>query len=97
MRLRNRNRTPTCPGCGTKFSHDNTTQKCRACGLPDEVADAGADAIRKFQGQLLRDQGQSRAEIKRKLDPYKADRRKPKHGRSTRTPVARTSRKRILI
>lgn len=89
-------RTPTCPGCGTKFSHDNALQKCRTCGLPDEVANEGADAIREYQRQLLRVQGQSRAEIKRKLDPYKAPRRRAKHGRPTRTPVARTSRKRIL-
>lgn len=46
-------RIPVCPGCGAKFSHDREKARCRACGIPDEVAAIGKDAIEAWQEQTL--------------------------------------------
>lgn len=37
--------TPTCPNCKAKFSHDAQTMRCSKCGLPDQVREAGDEAI----------------------------------------------------
>lgn len=41
--------TPMCPGCLAKFQHNGMQMNCNACGLPDEVVDKGARAIRRWQ------------------------------------------------
>lgn len=83
---KNHEGTPICPGCGAKFSHDNTRMGCRVCGLPDEVVHQGQGAIREFNRQKLREQGLSRAEIKdeRKRTGARKSRTKYKHGRTTK-------------
>lgn len=42
-------KTPVCPACGAKFSHNNTTASCSKCGLPDEVASEGGKAIARWK------------------------------------------------
>ncbi len=44
-------RTPACPACGSKFSHDKTAGRCKRCGIPDEVVDMGPRAIAQWQRQ----------------------------------------------
>lgn len=41
-------RTPTCPGCGAKFSHDAATASCKVCGLADEVLTGGVKAVQRW-------------------------------------------------
>lgn len=66
------NKTPTCPGCGAKFSHDLAKNQCSKCGLPDEVADLGPKVIARWK---------RKAGIKRAIFGGSAGRRKNKHGR----------------
>ena len=47
-------KTPKCPACGAKFSHDATAMQCKACGLPDEVVHAGPQAVARWKRKPLR-------------------------------------------
>lgn len=42
-------KTPACPNCRVKFSHDKVTMQCRHCGLPDEVRSQGPRAIARWR------------------------------------------------
>jgi predicted amidophosphoribosyltransferase len=55
--LKPKSSTPSCPACEAKFQHDNGLLRCKACGLPDEVAAKGTRAVaawRKAQGLTAR-------------------------------------------
>lgn len=41
--------TPSCPGCGAKFQHDQALMACRQCGLPDEVVERGLQAVKRWR------------------------------------------------
>lgn len=43
--------TPTCPGCGAKFSHDSRALACKKCGLPDEIAGRGGRLLSRWKKQ----------------------------------------------
>ena len=70
--------TPTCPACGTKFSHSIALARCKKCGLPDEVAAQGGRAVARWkrtaivhpadpqQAQALRPHGERAAQKARK-------------------------------
>jgi predicted amidophosphoribosyltransferase len=44
-------KTPSCPGCGAKFSHDKNAERCKRCGIPDAVVDMGPQAVARWQRQ----------------------------------------------
>lgn len=72
--------TPTCPSCGAKFSHDKECLVCRKCGLPDEIKDAGAAAIRIWQkGKLPHASQQPKIDFAEKPGARQS-RRVKKHG-----------------
>jgi hypothetical protein len=59
-----RPRTPICPGCGAKFSHDPRTLTCKICLIPDEIALMGGDMIRRWKKFNLRQSGASKRQTK---------------------------------
>lgn len=46
--------TPTCPACGSKFSHDKIAMQCSKCGLPDEIRLEGPRAIARWKRKPTR-------------------------------------------
>lgn len=62
-----KDRSPTCTCCGGKFTHDNAGNRCRQCGLPDEVAAQGQAAVRAWAiGQGLVKPGASTSNRRRR-------------------------------
>lgn len=76
---------PTCPNtaCGAKFQHDRQAEKCKQCGLPDEIAEQGPQAIAHWvrRGRVRAGVQLSKREFKEKpVIGGSAGRRRKKHG-----------------
>lgn len=44
-------KTPTCPGCGAKFSWDTALLRCRVCKITSEIVAAGSKAVERYRKQ----------------------------------------------
>lgn len=69
-RVKKGSNSPRCPVCKSKFSHDNETNCCKICGLPDEIKAQGIKPVRRW--------GMERGWMKRR--PATKTRRVHKHG-----------------
>lgn len=70
-------KSPTCPACGAKFSHNSRMAWCNKCMLPDEVRDKGGRAIARWKAAQIKVANPA-------LKPHgenAAKRKKQKHGR----------------
>lgn len=76
-------KTPICPNCRAKFSHNNSRLECNTCGIPDEIARMGPQTIRRWNKDRLRQQGFSRRHAKdtAKRVGARKSRSRNKHGR----------------
>lgn len=80
-------RTPACPACGSKFAHDKNADRCKRCGIPDSVVDAGPQAVAHWQrnSRVVLEDGKL---VELTKSQYKAHRqlsrqkRRRKHGRN---------------
>lgn len=70
-------KTPTCQGCGGKFTHSAVMAMCTRCGLPDEVRNLGPRMIARWKKQQAKEKGASKRQIKQATKP----RSRNKHGR----------------
>jgi hypothetical protein len=86
--------TPTCPGCGAKFSHDKQKLICIKCGIPDQVIGRGSQAIKRWQKGKLPGPLREVAELKdgRVRIKSSATRKRRKHGRRNAVSMSKRTR-----